>query len=770
LRRRFLVRIEALLSLLKGVRSTGEERWIAQCPAHSDEVASLCIGAEGKKILLKCQAGCRTEDVLNSLGLSMKDLFENEYTPRPQGATQVEYVYTDEKGNLLFQVVRTNPKGFFQRRPDGHGGWIKNLKGIRRVLYRLPELLAADPTCTIYVVEGEKDADRLRSLGLISTTNPGGAGKWREEYSEHFRDRLVAIIPDNDEPGRLHARAVLNALKGVAKAVTCIELTGGPAKSDVSDWLQTHNIADLEALVSFDVEQETDSATYRSGYTAAELMTLSLPEPRWIVPKILCEGVSLLIGAAKLGKSWLALDLALGVATGTPVLGVAGTQTGRVLLLDLEGNRRRMRQRLTALLGGRAAPCNLHIEFEWPSLHGGGLDKLRGFLDGNPDTCLVIIDTLACVRAGNKSTRSVYDLDYSDLTGLHSLASVRDGLAFVVVHHTRKNRQESAGDPVQEINGTMGLSASADALIYMTKGKASDRYDVKLSVKGRDVPESSLALKQDGSSPRWTVLGDAREYSISEEQHRILELLREESEPKSPKDIAEATGLSHDVVRHLVLKMAEDDLIDRCGKGMYTVHYTHSFTNESEDCKTPPFTDAMQTITAHPQSSEQSERSTHRTQTETIALARSAIHEGQSSTRVLSKDYEVIGVAGELAFSSEFNLPFDNTAKIAGDQGIDFIFLNGITIDVKTARRPFHLLREIEKDEADVLVLAGYDDATGEATLIGWEWDSELVSCPTRDFGCGIVSHYKPADDLRPIEELHNVTLESRQEVNAVPF
>ncbi|MFC2105472.1 AAA family ATPase [Candidatus Bipolaricaulota bacterium] len=750
------MKIEELLALLKGVRNTGTNQWMAQCPAHSDEVASLSIRTDGTKILLKCQAGCRTEDVLKSLGLSMRDLFDNESPAQSQGKTQEKYDYIDERGDLLFQVVRTKPKGFFQRRPDGQGGWINNLKGTRRVLYRLPELLASDSTSTVYVVEGEKDADQLRSLGLISTTNPGGAGKWREEYSEFLRDRLVAIVPDNDEAGRAHAEVVLNALKGIAKTVTRVKLPG-PDKSDVSDWLSTHSTDDLEKLVSFDAEQQSQTEAYRSEYTAAELMTLSLPEPRWIVPKILCEGVSLLIGAAKLGKSWLALDLALGVATGTPVLGVAGTQAGRVLLLDLEGNRRRMRQRLAALLGGRAAPDNLHIMFEWPSLHDGGLERIRGFLDEHPDTCLAIIDTLACVRAGNRSTRSVYDLDYSDLTGLHSLASVRDGLAFVVVHHTRKNRRESAGDSVEEINGTMGLSASADALIYMTKGKASDRFDVKLSVKGRDVPECSLALKQDTNSPRWTVLGDAREYSISEEQHRILEFLREESEPKSPKDIAEATELSHDVVRHLVLKMAQDDLIDRCSKGLYTVHFTHSFTNESDNSEIPSCTDAMQTTTALAQSSEQSERSTPPIQAEEIALARSAIHEGQSSTRVLSEDYEAIGVAGELAFSRAFDLPIDDTARIGGDQGIDFTLPNGITIDVKTARHPAYLLREEGKDEADVLVLACFDNATGDASLIGWEWDSELLTCSTRDFGRGIVSHYKPADSLRPIEELHAV-------------
>ena len=106
------MRIEVFLSLLNGIRSTGEGQWMARCPAHSDKVASLSVRTDGTKILVKCQAGCRTEDVLKSLGLSMKDLFHNESTSQPQGKAKEQYNYVDEKGELLFQVVRTKPKGF----------------------------------------------------------------------------------------------------------------------------------------------------------------------------------------------------------------------------------------------------------------------------------------------------------------------------------------------------------------------------------------------------------------------------------------------------------------------------------------------------------------------------------------------------------------------------------------------------------------------------------------------------------------------------------
>ena len=100
-----------------------------------------------------------------------------------------EYDYCDEFGALLFQVLRYTPKGFSQRRPDGRGGWIPSVKGVRHVLYRLPAVINA---AIVLVVEGEKDADTATDLGFVATCNAGGAGKWRAEYAEHLRNRLLA--------------------------------------------------------------------------------------------------------------------------------------------------------------------------------------------------------------------------------------------------------------------------------------------------------------------------------------------------------------------------------------------------------------------------------------------------------------------------------------------------------------------------------------------------------------------------------------------------
>ena len=161
---------------------------------------------------------------------------------------ETSYQYTDEDGELLFEVVRkSNPKGFRQRRPDGSGGWVWNTKGVRRVLYRLPEVIAAVQGAeTVYVVEGEKDADNLVERGLVATTNPGGAGKWRRSYTEPLRGARVVVLHDNDKPGKSHGQKVAKALHGVAGDIRLVDLPGLATGGDVSDWIATRQLSGIE--------------------------------------------------------------------------------------------------------------------------------------------------------------------------------------------------------------------------------------------------------------------------------------------------------------------------------------------------------------------------------------------------------------------------------------------------------------------------------------------------------------------------------------------
>jgi hypothetical protein len=147
------------------------------------------------------------------------------------------YDYLDEGGCLLYQVVRWDPKDFSRRRRDGTGGWVWNTAGVSTVLYRLPELVNSDPADTTFVCEGEKDTDNVRSLGLVATCNPGGAGKWRPAYNGPLRGRHVVTLPHNDDKGRDHAEQVAHSLQGEAASIKILMLPGLPEAGDVSDWI-----------------------------------------------------------------------------------------------------------------------------------------------------------------------------------------------------------------------------------------------------------------------------------------------------------------------------------------------------------------------------------------------------------------------------------------------------------------------------------------------------------------------------------------------------
>ena len=190
----------------------------------------------------ECACGCR-----HNLTLAR---FNVPASSGPHRRIVAIYSYQGAAGNLLFQVVRLDPKDFRQRRPGGPDGWTWDLAGVQLVPYRLPELLAANTGEPVIVVEGEQDADQLINLGFVATTNAMGAGKWRQEYSLALRDRHVAIIGDNDEPGHRHARKVAESLSGVSADVKVIDLPGLPDRGDVSDWLAAgHDAEELRALI-----------------------------------------------------------------------------------------------------------------------------------------------------------------------------------------------------------------------------------------------------------------------------------------------------------------------------------------------------------------------------------------------------------------------------------------------------------------------------------------------------------------------------------------
>jgi putative DNA primase/helicase len=267
------------------------------CPVHPDGTKrnrpSLRLSENPRtgQLYVKCWATCPTNTVLGCVGLTREDLRPARGPTSPRVVE--EYPYHDEAGELRKVVERLEPKAFRQRRPDGRGGWIWNLHGVRPVLYRLPELRGA---ARVLVPEGERCVDILRGLGLAATCNPGGAGQWRDDYTRQLVAagvREVLVLPDNDAAGAAHAREIERSCCAANLHVGVLPLTDLPPKGDIKDWLAAgHTGEELVALVA-DVLTPARGDEAPSWEPPLSLDTLRVPPfPAAVLPVWLLQFVS----------------------------------------------------------------------------------------------------------------------------------------------------------------------------------------------------------------------------------------------------------------------------------------------------------------------------------------------------------------------------------------------------------------------------------------------------------------------------------------------
>lgn len=276
-----MIDLRDLLSRLQKVVEKSSGQYMACCPAHSDKRQSLAVRMGEKGIVLHCHAGCSTDDILSTLGLTVKDITKDEEwrgrsngqrpparasappkpapPPEPKKKTPADlarlregcryknetitkvYDYTDSNGRTVLKVMRTDAKSFPVVHLDKDGLWYWGDGGMTDLLYNLPAVeQAVNNQQPVWIVEGEKDVDTLQGLGITATCNKGGAGKWPDGLNASFLNAIVVICPDVDEPGQKHGKIVAKAVGGYAKEVRLVNLRRAkgvklPDKGDVSD-------------------------------------------------------------------------------------------------------------------------------------------------------------------------------------------------------------------------------------------------------------------------------------------------------------------------------------------------------------------------------------------------------------------------------------------------------------------------------------------------------------------------------------------------------
>lgn len=252
--------------------------------------------------------------------------------------------------------------------------------------------------------------------------------------------------------------------------------------------------------------EEKPTASYLNYIQSAKnLLAQDFPETKWIVPNILSEGATVFAGAPKQGKSWMALNFAIAVASGTSALGKIPVEKGAVLYLALEDGAKRLQKRLKDLLNGREIPELLSVAFNFPLSNEGGLAAIEEWLEANPDARLVIIDTLKRFRPIVRARQNQYDIDYDAVSGLNDLAQKYE-VAILIITHTNKDDSNDS-DWFNKVSGSLGLTGAVDAAMLLERPR--NETQGKLSVSGRDTEEQALAVQFEGTNKGWLLLGEA---------------------------------------------------------------------------------------------------------------------------------------------------------------------------------------------------------------------------------------------------------------------
>jgi len=566
---------------LPSIKKAGGHEYASICPFHGDTKPSFnfnnstgqyfCHGCGKKGDPIHFYAKINNLNTKTDFGKILRGIANDFGITYEEPRMVKAYDYLDESGNLLFQVVRMEPKGFRQRRSDGNGGWKWNLEGTRRVLYNLPEVLKAQE---IIITEGEKDAENLKELGFTATTSPMGAKKWRDEYNEPLRDKDIVLLPDNDNEGREHMTQVGFSLKDTAKSIKWLELPDLPSKGDVSDFIL--KFQDKEKaferlsmmLESADPYKPPEKKTLEDIILpVGDFCTLELPaKDTLLFPWLKEQSINLISGWRGCGKTWFALGLLDAISKGKPFGSWECKKSVPTLFLDGEMPAVDIKERADALCLGRDTQSPLYIycdalanQWGLPRAHLANeswRSKMKQILLTH-HIKLWVVDNLASLASGlDENKKQDWDQVNQWLLELRFA-----GISTIMLHHVNKE------------GGQRGTSAREDNLDISIILKSPHDYTPedgcrficrfsKSRVSTKDaqlIGDYEFKLIEDKSGRYQWTWGNVR----GEIKREVLRLLNDGTDNKT---ITENLGITKGYVSRIKKQAVDEGLLTAKGK------------------------------------------------------------------------------------------------------------------------------------------------------------------------------------------------------------
>lgn len=502
------------------------------------------------------------------------------------GELVATYDYRDESENLVFQVVRYEPKSFRQRKPRPGGGWDWSVKGIEAIPYRLPELLS-EPDEIVFICEGERDVESVRRLGLLATCNAGGAGKWTDDHSKHLKGRKVVFLPDHDDAGEKHLAVAGKSLSKVAD-LKVLRLPGLDDRQDISDWIDAGGTKKQLIELANGAPNWTPKATPKKR-RQPRLTRMTDIEPRpiqWLWPGRIAEGrLAVISGIAGLGKSFLTCDMAARVSTGADWPDGSPCKRGSVVFASMEDDPHdTIRPRLDA---HNADVSRIHL-LEGVTVsdddEAGDLiftlqdvQTLEAVLDQVGDCRLVVIDPIGSYLGSG--TNSFKDNEVRAVLAPVAKLAERFGVAMVIVAHKRKSSGSYADDTVM---GSRAFTAIARTVFHLSPDNENKERRLFLPGKSNIAATAkglAFTLSGDPAAVNWepdpidmtaddamAMEGHDNDVSAVDEAMSWLENALAAG-PRSGKEIQDASRV--DGIANRTLRRAKDKLNITCGPDGY---------------------------------------------------------------------------------------------------------------------------------------------------------------------------------------------------------